>query len=193
MCKAVTSFPVRAQSPFLRRLKKKKLVMYTGGQEQEGIYYQGITGMKADMSGARTTPKLLELQGECLARDLDNAAESSSSDESSDDEFDADAIPGLACLEAPSIPAALEQHNGAQVKEDGHAAGAEQQSNVDCDQSSESGSSQSGSDVLEAGGDDLKAVRKAHKKAVKEANRERRKHKMPKHVKKKKMAKSHKK
>lgn len=167
-----------------------------GGQEQEGIYYQGITGMKADMSGARTTPKLLELQQECLARDLHTADAASSSGDSSDDDsdgdFDVDAIPGLACLESPLIPAVLrQQHDGDEVINTGQEPGPQQQGGSD--PSSDEGSSQSGSDVLDTGGGDTKADRKAHKKAVKEANRERRKHKMPKHVKKKKMAKSHKK
>ncbi|DBA77404.1 TPA: hypothetical protein ACH3X2_000917 [Trebouxia sp. C0005] len=163
-----------------------------GGQEQEGIYYQGITGMKADMSGARTTPKLLELQEECLARDLDTADLASSSDDSSDDDFDVGAIPGLACLEAPLLPAALrQQHDEGKEVNTGQEPGLQQQGESDL--SSDEGSSQSGSEVLDTGGGDAKADRKAHKKAVKEANRERRKHKMPKHVKKKKMAKSHKK
>jgi RIO kinase 1 len=30
------------------------------GGETEGIYYQGITGMRADMSGARLVPAILE-------------------------------------------------------------------------------------------------------------------------------------
>ena len=158
---------------------------FTGGQEQEGIYYQGITGMKADMSGARTIPKLLELQEECLARD--GRAGGSSSEDSSDDESDTAAIPGLACLEAPAIPAALRQHNLANTLQ----LGTESQDDDESVQSSDNGSSQSGSDTQSAA--DTKLDRKAHKKAVKEANRERRKHKMPKHVKKKKMAKSHKK
>jgi len=148
--------------------------------------------MKADMSGARTTPKLLELQEECLARDLATADVGSSSDDSSDDDFDVDAIPGLACLESPLIPAALrQQHDGAEEVNTGREPGLQQDG--ESDSGSDEGSSQSGSDVLETGGGDTKADRKAHKKAVKEANRERRKHKMPKHVKKKKMAKSHKK
>ncbi len=148
--------------------------------------------MKADMSGARTTPKLLELQEECLARDLATGDVPSSSDDSSDDDFDVDAIPGLACLEAPLIPAALrQQHDGDEEVSTGQELGLQQDG--ESDSCSDEGSSQSGSDVLETGGGDTKADRKAHKKAVKEANRERRKHKMPKHVKKKKMAKSHKK
>ncbi|KAL0035098.1 hypothetical protein WJX79_000352 [Trebouxia sp. C0005] len=113
-----------------------------GGQEQEGIYYQGITG--------------------------------------------------LACLEAPLLPAALrQQHDEGKEVNTGQEPGLQQQGESDL--SSDEGSSQSGSEVLDTGGGDAKADRKAHKKAVKEANRERRKHKMPKHVKKKKMAKSHKK
>ena len=161
----------------------------TGGQEQEGIYYQGITGMKADMSGARTTPKLLELQEECLARDIGD----SSSDESSDDEFDPEALAKLACLEAPAIPAALQSDSNAEGmpshKDDrGAQLGANAESEAS---SSDEDSDQSGEDVVHSDLDH-KADRKAHKKAVKEANRERRKYKMPKHVKKKKM-KNHKK
>ncbi len=146
--------------------------------------------MKADMSGARTTPKLLELQEECLARDLSSGAVSSS-DESSDDDFDADAIPGLASLQGPLIPAALRDHVS-DVEIGTGQDGADQAGNDDSDETNDEGSIQSGSDTLQSGVD-VKADRKAHKKAVKEANRERRKHKMPKHVKKKKMMKSHKK
>lgn len=163
-----------------------------GGQEQEGIYYQGITGMKADMSGARTTPKLLELQEECLAKDFS----ASSSDESSDDEYDPEALAKLACLEAPAIPAALQSDCSVQNaeglpfnKDEGEA---QFDTNAESEvSSSDDDSDQSGDDVVHSILD-LKADRKAHKKAVKEANRERRKHKMPKHVKKKKI-KSHKK
>lgn len=165
----------------------------SGGQEQEGIYYQGITGMKADMSGARTTPKLLELQEECLARDL-SAGAVSSSDDSSDDEVDPDLLAKLACLEAPGIPAALQQDSASQPESHlQHFRSAERDSDAESEASrDDENSSQSGSDVLQGDIGDSKADRKAHKKAVKEANRERRKHKMPKHVKKKKM-KSHKK
>lgn len=150
--------------------------------------------MKADMSGARTVPKLLELQEECLAKDL-SAGSASSSEDSSDDEVDADVLVKLACLEAPGIPAEVQQsssypgaaahlHHPEVALPDGDA---ESEPGSD-----DENSSQSGSDTLEADMGDLKAGRKAHKKAVKEANRERRKHKMPKHVKKKKL-KSHKK
>ena len=159
----------------------------SGGQEQEGIYYQGITGMKADMSGARTTPKLLELQEECLAID-------SSSDDSSDDEVDPELLAKLACLEAPGIPAELQQDTASYPEAHlQHSGVVQRDGNADSEGSSDDeNSSQSGSDVLQDDIGDSKADRKAHKKAVKEANRERRKHKMPKHVKKKKM-KSHKK
>ena len=149
--------------------------------------------MKADMSGARTTPKLLELQQECLARDLSDGAVSSS-DDSSDGEVDPNLLAKLACLEAPGTPAQLQQDPASQpeahlqhlgVVQHGSASESEASSN-------DENSRQSGSDVLHGDVGDCKADRKAHKKAVKEANRERRKHKMPKHVKKKKM-KSHKK
>ena len=180
----------------LLRVSQEALCTHTGGEEQEGIYYQGITGMKADMSGARTTPKLLELQEECLARDF-SAGSISSSDGSSDDEVDADVLAKLACLEAPGIPARLSQgsslHHGEAAADLQHPGVAQLDSDAESEPSSdEENSSQSGSDVLQADIGDSKADRKAHKKAVKEANRERRKHKMPKHVKKKKM-KSHKK
>ena len=175
------------------------VAVLTGGREQEGIYYQGITGMKADMSGARTTPKLLELQEDCLARDLSTAG-TSSSDESSDDEFDPEALPSLACLESSLVPVDERHDEGSlcQLVGPGQQPGAEQQPGVDqqpghdSDESTEEGSSQSGLDAQQSVSD-CKADRKAHKKAVKEANRERRKHKMPKHVKKKRIAKSHKK
>ena len=149
--------------------------------------------MKADMSGARTTPKLLELQAECLARDLD-AAGASSSDESSDEEFDADALSQPAYLAAPAGPAALQEG----LNNIGEAHSQQNDMTIQHDHDAEShssdsedGSSQSDRDELQPG-QDVRADRKAHKKAVKEANRERRKHKMPKHVKKKKI-KSHKK
>ena len=179
----------------------------SGGHDQEGIYYQGITGMKADMSGARVTPKLLELQQECLARD--SSDDDSTSDESSDDEVDLDLIPDFAHLQVPAVPAALREPDTKDLRDPGavdmkepdtvgmsqeshaqQAAVADQagQEGSDSEDSNDSSStSHSDSDVIEL---DAKAERKAHKKAVKEANRERRKHKMPKHVKKKKMAKS---
>lgn len=149
--------------------------------------------MKADMSGARTTPKLLELQEECLARDVSDGAVSSS-DDSSDGEVDPDLLAKLACLEAPGIPAQLQQDPASQTEAHlQHPGGVQHDSNSESEGSSnDENSSQSGSDVLQGDIGDCKADRKAHKKAVKEANRERRKHKMPKHVKKKKM-KSHKK
>lgn len=149
--------------------------------------------MKADMSGARTTPKLLELQQECLARDLGDGA-GSSSDDSSDGEVDRDLLAKLACLDAPGIPAQLQQDPGSQPEAHlQQPGGVQHDSNSESEASSaDENSSQSGSDVLQGDIGDCKADRKAHKKAVKEANRERRKHKMPKHVKKKKM-KSHKK
>lgn len=145
------------------------------------------------MSGARTTPKLLELQEECLARDL-GAGAVSSSDDSSDGEVDPDLLAKLACLEAPGIPAELQQDSGSPPEAHlQHPGGAQRDSDAESERSSnDENSSQSGSDVLQGDIGGSKADRKAHKKAVKEANRERRKHKMPKHVKKKKL-KSHKK
>ena len=183
-------------------------VLYSsGGHDQEGIYYQGITGMKADMSGARATPKLLELQQESLARDGSGA--DSTSDESSEDEVDLDLIPDFAHLQVPAVPAALREpdakhprdlvttdlrepdtvslHQESYAQQTAVAEQAGQEGSDSKDSDDGSSTSQSDSDVIEL---DSKAERKAHKKAVKEANRERRKHKMPKHVKKKKMAKS---
>ena len=145
------------------------------------------------MSGARTTPKLLELQEECLARDV-SAGTISSSDDSSDDEVDPDLLAKLACLEAPGIPAEPHQNSASHPEANLQHSGVAQR-NTDAESegsSNNENSTQSGSDVLQSDIGDSKADRKAHKKAVKEANRERRKHKMPKHVKKKKM-KSHKK
>ena len=172
-----------------------------GGQEQEGIYYQGITGMKADMSGVRTIPKLMELQHECLAQH--EADDVSSSDESENEDIDASVIPGL--LDAVNFAVNLDneasERDAGAVPEVHNVAAQNQlqlrddQSQSSDDVSSEEDSDDEDRDRAEHGSStpaDLKAEKKAHKKAVKEANRERRKHKMPKHVKKKKMN-SHKK
>lgn len=157
--------------------------------------------MKADMSGVRTIPKLMELQQECLAQH--EAEVSSSSDESDNEDIDASAIPGLLNITIP--PTLVQQadagHQACEMPTTDHlAAQHPEQQQGDESQSSDEGSedeSDAGSYGSQANLEgmspaDLKAARKAHKKAVKEANRERRKHKMPKHVKKKKMN-SHKK
>ncbi len=53
------------QAAIPRRLEdvvdhEKDFLRLAEGHEVEGIYYQGITGMRADMSGARLVPTLVE-------------------------------------------------------------------------------------------------------------------------------------
>lgn len=157
------------------------------------------------MSGVRTIPKLMELQQECLAQH--EASTLVSSDESDNEDIYASAIPGLLNIVNPPLikqQAAAERRvdvRSADASVGDFAAQSQHQRPGSVSQSSDEEDSEDASDDESHGSqadhegrspEDLKAAKKAHKKAVKEANRERRKHKMPKHVKKKKMN-SHKK
>lgn len=154
------------------------------------------------MSGARTIPKLVEMQQEHLARMEQQDSACSSSDESDSDDISASAIPGLLNLSTPQSDSGHQQDsNGVAQSDGGHdvnprqhqlGEGQSEASSESEEESDDDHSSPSNEGVEGSATQDVKAEKKAHKKAVKEANRERRKHKMPKHVKKKKMN-SHKK
>ncbi|KAK9820100.1 hypothetical protein WJX72_006140 [[Myrmecia] bisecta] len=151
----------------------------TGGGNTEGIYYQGITGMKADMTGARTQPAIVEK----AKRRTSNADATCGKIEAAERGRDA--------AEAPhsSEHAHRSGAHGPGDRQAGDEASSESEDATDSASSSasddedhrEEGHPRDNLTDLEA----LKAERKAHKKAVKEANREKRKTKLPKHVKKK--------
>eukprot|EP00891_Asterochloris_glomerata_P001973 jgi/Astpho2/1973/Aster-00482 len=62
--------------------------LQAGGGDSEGIYYQGITGMKADMSGARLYPAIAETAHERQPANQQHAPESDSGAEDSEDGSD---------------------------------------------------------------------------------------------------------
>ncbi|KAG1667555.1 hypothetical protein FOA52_014635 [Chlamydomonas sp. UWO 241] len=140
-----------------------------GGGEVEGIYYQAITGMRGDLSGARSGPRLLEVG----VADAAGAAAAAGSSGAGD---------------AAAAPAA--GADGAEAAPSG-AAGEASSSGSDDDDSDDNDSDDgSWSDGEEGPNrEEVRAARKANKKAVKEANKARRKTKTPKHVKKGKIAK----
>ena len=152
------------------------------------------------MSGARTIPKLMELQQECFAQH--HGDDLPSSDESDNEDIDASAIPGLLSIVNPAmltenattgdVPVApaldhIAAQNQLQLHDDPQTSAEEHSTD-----GSSSDEHESFVEHASMSAEELKAAKKAHKKAVKEANREKRKHKMPKHIKKKKMN-SHKK
>ena len=115
------------------------------GSNTEGIYYQTVTGLEADLSGVRTVPSVLrseepaeEAQAAVTAEQSeDDSSSSGDEDEDEDEEGSGDAPSTWA--DRPDAP----------------------------------------------GREEIRAARKANKEEVKEAQRERRKSKMPKHLKKK--------
>lgn len=140
----------------------------------EGIYYQALAGMKADMSGARTTPLVLEtmarkLRGEGASGETQSASAASGE------------------LGPPA--------EGSDVGREGGVAG---EDGAGSSSSSDIGSDEEGS----ASGDEWvpgepalsrearRAARREQKKDTKKSNQERRKNKMPKKEKARKMAKS---
>ncbi|PNW73992.1 hypothetical protein CHLRE_13g580900v5 [Chlamydomonas reinhardtii] len=166
--------------------------LQAGGKETEGIYFQAITGMRYDGSGARAKP----------------AAGGDDEDDEEEGEAKATAVPSKSKKAAKGRAPALSESaaataTAAAVGAAGVAGAATETfliptaGNAD-GAASDGGEGESGSededddeddsdDEGEEGGADkdaLKAARKANKKAVKEANREKRKTKVPKHVKK---------
>lgn len=157
-----------------------------GGGDTEGIYYQALAGMNAQMTGIRTVPLALEQKdGPAeVARGETGKASSSSS-------------PSMVATPQPGTEStpAKESSDGSSSARDRPTAtpGAE----------SDAFSSMSASDDEDDNSDDgwvpgkpnltreeVREARKQHQKEVKESNRERRKNKMPKKEKAKKMAKS---
>ena len=133
-----------------------------GGANVEGIFYQTITGMKADLSGARTVPVLLEGedQGQCATSIV-----------SSSKEMDAGAIPDGAGEE--KVKGDSKAGKSKAQKKAGEVEGEEGESGSDSDEESESGSSFESVEGMDK--DAIRAARRANKKLVKEANKERRK------------------
>ena len=153
----------------------------SGGGETEGVYYQSITGMKKDLSGVETTPKILRAKA------------------------DAEGL-GWAGVATTTSASARRRENGgngkrgsptgAPVSGDGGADGA---SDAEGSAAPESGSSSESEEELDENGDPirrrrrkepvdkaaLKAARKANKAEVKAEAAEKRKTKIPKHIKKK--------
>ena len=179
-----------------------------GAAAAEGIYYQTLAGMRPDMTGAAPQPAIVRAANGAAAAgapaggagDEQGAHVSSAHErpERSPEAAGGGAGPGSS---HGSDPNPLGQP--CDGEEGGPETGAgDRRGDSDSEGSSEAGS---GNEVLECSGGDraardapadpeaARADRKAHKAAVKEANRERRKHKLPKHVKKHALAKHKKK
>ena len=159
----------------------------SGGGESEGVYYQSITGMKKDLSGVETTPKILRAKQD--AEGLGWA--------------------GMATTTSASARRREERRNCELYHqndvggggESADAGGGDERSaeRSDSDASSPSGSSSESEEELDENGDPirrrrrkepvdkaaLKAARKANKAEVKAEAAEKRKTKIPKHIKKK--------
>lgn len=127
----------------------------TGGN-LEGIYYQTVTGLEADLSGVRTVPVVLQRMF---------ASE-----------------PGGAVAE-PAVEASGSASGGDQAEGEAEGGG---EDGTDSEDTGEEGSSSDWEDRPSGPTrDEVRAARKANKEAVKLAKREQRKVKMPKHLKKK--------
>ena len=143
------------------RFERDPLLVARG--QGDDIAYQVVTGMRDDLSGPSSIPKLLEPNPkDSEVKVVPPTAHSSS--------VAAEVREG-ACEE--------EVENGRSGSEDEREADSVES---DDDESSDSDSSGGG----EEGRKNESVDRKAHKKAVKEAKREKRKAKVPKHVKKRK-------
>jgi RIO kinase 1 len=157
----------------------------SGGGESEGVYYQSITGMKKDLSGVETTPKILRAKQD--AEGLGWA--------------------GMATTTSASARRREERRNGERPRandgggggESADAGGGDVAAERSDSDASESGSSSESEEELDENGDPirrrrrkepvdkaaLKAARKANKAEVKAEAAEKRKTKIPKHIKKK--------
>ena len=135
-----------------------------GGGESEGIYYQTITGMEADLSGVRTMPTLLKkIEVEEDDDDGEESGDAMNVDEDGDeddDETDAD---------------------------DDSESGASDSNSEDEDDDEDGGRRRFPKEVIDK--DKVKAERKEAKKLQKAAAAEKRKTKIPKKVKKRKTGK----
>ena len=173
-----------------------------GAGAAEGIYYQTLAGMRSDMTGAAPEPAIVRAANRAAAAGLPAGGVGSEEDARSASAHErpecssAAAGGGAEAGPGPGPKPAGQPHDRAGVT-DGLGGS-------DSEGSSEAGSG-SGSEGSDGSGDGraargapadpeaARAERKAHKAAVKEANRERRKHKLPKHVKKHALAKHKKK
>ena len=173
----------------------------------EGIYYQTLAGMRADMSGAAGQPAIVAAaaqlrHGDEGAPDMHASTSGEDHSGSSDDEEEGgDAAGHVQQVRMPAAAAALDgEQSGRLAHADGesreHDMAAAHQKSGSSDTGSSSGeASEAGSRAAEdqrpgwqerseLAPEAEKAARKEHKAAVKEANRERRKSKLKKHVKK---------
>jgi RIO kinase 1 len=149
----------------------------SGGGETEGVYYQSITGMKKDLSGVETTPKILRAKQ------------------------DAEGLGWAGMATTTSASARRREERGEGRTNNKEASGSSGDADADGSDSgaSDSGSSSESEEELDENGDPirrrrrkepvdkaaLKAARKANKAEVKAEAAEKRKTKIPKHVKKK--------
>lgn len=129
------------------------------GTDTEGIYYQAIAGMKADMSGAATTPAVVAAAQERLKVEEQGDAGSAGGGDRGEKGEES----------GSEEESGIEEESGSDDDEDG----------------TEEGSSSDGEFVerQKVSKEEIRAARKENKKAVKEANTEKRKTKIPKHVK----------
>jgi RIO kinase 1 len=153
------------------------------GKDVEGIYYQGITGMKEDMSGARLGPAIMQQRPLVEEANLHQSA----------------------ATQEPAhhhVQGSVSRQGAIQQSPDQRDTQAQQHADSDSDASSvdeSDGTDSAPSDTGSAADglfkpkqdqeasltkEQIKEQRKEHKRMVKEANKERRKHKLPKHVKK---------
>lgn len=176
----------------------ERLAAGGSGRATEGIYYQTIAGMRPDMTGAAAAPAVVAAAARLP--DSDARPGSDASGASDGEEFDLQAWVSGA---AKAASAGDGKHHTSMAPEgDGWVAvqpvsASEQQGSESDGSSSSDGKSDSKEDSDDgAEGDEgredrpkkdpeaEKAARKQHKAEVKEANREKRKHKLKKHVKK---------
>ncbi|KAK9837363.1 hypothetical protein WJX84_003236 [Apatococcus fuscideae] len=165
-----------------------------GGQDTQGIYYQSIAGMKADMSGAQSQSAhpSHSVPDESHASDQPSHAEDGSL-RATEPELQRHAAEGP----GPGSKGGAEPHDhprhDSAIATDRRDEALSTESSGDSDASSSTGYGSDGSDSGAESGSRRHAqqdslaqrdARKAHKKLVKADNKERRKTKMPKHVKK---------
>ena len=162
------------------------------GGETEGVYYQSITGMKGDLSGVETTPKILRAKADAEGLGWAGVATTTSASarrrETEGNERGRRTSGGFS-----RFSESVSGGDGDARRAGGDVTGA------DASAASESGSSSESEEELDENGDPirrrrrkepvdkaaLKAARKANKAEVKAEAAEKRKTKIPKHVKKK--------
>jgi len=138
--------------------RDQQRVLAAGGADVEGVYYQAITGMRTDLSGARTVPALLD----GVSKETEHSS----------------AAQDVAAVTDACLASAAGQWRASNSLNSASSSGS------DDDDSDSEADSEIGSEKGAVDKDAVKAARKANKKAVKEAAREKRKTKTPKHIKK---------